>query len=167
MKRFKELLNKISKRIKKSNFIRLLKSKSIIKDLTDKVGDLEKDKQKLIDEVRSLNNKIEILEEQANRVQSMELIIEKADKSIKEKNEKIKELDDKRIELETELFNLKLELAKANIQLEEYEFQIADLKSNRYLIKKVKPGRTPNTNKTKISKPMSSRVTKYMRGEHE
>ena len=167
MKRFKELLNKISKRIKKSNFIRLLKSKSIIKDLTDKVGDLGKDKQKLIDEVRSLNNKIEILEEQANRVPSMELIIEKADKSIKEKNEKIKELDDKRIELETELFNSKLELAKVNIQLEEYEFQIADLKSDRYLIKKIKHGRTPNTNKTKISKPMSSRVTKYMRGEHE
>ena len=53
------------------------------------------------------------------------------------------------------------------MQLELKDEEISELKSDRYLIKKIPSGRKPNTNKTKISKPMSARVTKYMRGEHE
>ena len=55
----------------------------------------------------------------------------------------------------------------ANMQIAEYKAQIKDLKSDRYLIRKIPAGRTKNTNKTKISRPMSNNVVKFMRGEHE
>lgn len=167
MKKIKETIEKILKRIKKSNLIRLIKSKSTIKELNEKIEGLEKEKSKLNDEITRLRLELDTLEPLANKVPSLELVIKESDKSIKEKIEEMKKIDDKRLELETELFNKDLELKKYKIQAEEYENEIADLKSDRYLIKKVKPGRTPNTNKTKISKPMSARVTKYMRGEHE
>lgn len=148
-------------KLKKSNLVRLIKSKSIIKELNDKIETLEKEKQKLNDKVGKLDIENKELEKEANRVPSLELIIEGADKSIKEKLIENKELEEKRLELETKLFETNQELASVKIQLEEYKTE------GRYLIKKVKSGRPPNTIKTKISKPMSSRVTKYMRGEHE
>jgi len=167
MKRVKEIFKNIQKRVEKSNLVRLIKFKSIIKELNDKIGDLEKEKKSLNDEITRLNLDVKKLEPLANRVPSLELVIEESDKSIKEKIEEINKLDEKRLELETDLFNKDLELKKYIIQTEEYKAQIEDLKSDRYLIRKVKSGRTPNTNKTKISKPMSARVTNYMRGEHE
>lgn len=167
MKSIKKILKKYIKRIKKSNLVYLIKSRSIIKGLNEKIGDLEKDKEKLNDKVTALNNEIKELSKIADRVPSLELVIESSDKSIKEKIEENKKLEEKRIELETQLFNTRSEAIMYKIQIEEYEAQIKDLKSDRYLVKKIKPGRTPNTNKTKISKPMSARVTKYMRGEHE
>ena len=41
--------------------------------------------------------------------------------------------------------------------------EILDLKSDRYLIKKIPSGKTPNTVKTKLSKPMSATVRKFMK----
>ena len=71
-------------------------------------------------------------------------------------------------QLENQLFETNQELVRYKIQCEEYENQIRDYRTEgRYLVKKVKSGRTPNLIKTKVSKPMSANVTKYMRGEHE
>lgn len=39
--------------------------------------------------------------------------------------------------------------------------------SKRYILKTIKPGRTPNMNKTKISKPMSNTVRNYMKREFD
>ena len=167
MKKFKEILINISKRIKKSNLVRLIKSKSIIKDLNDKIGVLEKEKHELNNEIRALKNEVKELTKIADKVPSLELVVESSDKSIKEKMETIKELDEKRVALESQLFETNLELSSIKIQIEEYENQIKELKSNRYLVRKIPSGRTPNTVKTKVSKPMSARVTKYMREEHE
>lgn len=41
------------------------------------------------------------------------------------------------------------------------------LLSKRYILKKLSPGRTPNMNKTKISKPMSNTVRNYMKREFD
>ena len=63
---------------------------------------------------------------------------------------------------------MKQEMLSYKIQCEEYEKQIEDYKTEgRYLVKKLKPGRTPNTIKTRVVKPMSSNVVRYMRDEHE
>lgn len=163
----KELLNKIKKRIEKSNITKLIKFRSTIKELEKKIGDLETEKQKLNDKVQILEYELKKLDELENKIPSMELIIANSDKTLKNKIEKIKQLESETLQLQCELFDAKNEIAKANMKKEEYEAQIKDLKSNRYLVKKVRSGRTPNTNKTKISRPMSGNVVKYMRGEHE
>lgn len=167
MKRIKEVLVNIQKRIKKANIVYLLKSKTIIKELENKIGDLGKEKQDLIDKLRNLNSEKEKYELEANKVPNLIEKVKKNNKSIKQKTEQNKELEKIKLDLEIKLFESNQELARVKIQLEEYEAQIKDLKSDRYLIRKVRAGRTPNTNKTKISKPMSAKVTNYMRNEHE
>lgn len=174
MKRFKEICIKIQKRIKKSNFVQLLKHRAIIKELKQKIGDLEEKEKTLNNEILNLRIEKRELKKTADRVPSLELVILSSDKSIKDKineNNQLKDnnkkLEEKALELDTKLFEKDLELKSSKIQVEEYESQIKDLKSNRYLIRKIPSGRTPNTVKTKVSKPMSARVTKYMREEHE
>ena len=163
----KELLNKIKKRIEKSNITKLIKFRTTIKELEKKIGDLETEKQKLNDKVHLMEDDLNKLDELEKKVPSMEVMIASADKSIKDKNKEINKLKEEKLKIQSDLFQMKLDLASANMQKEEYEAQIKDLKSDRYLVKKVRSGRTPNTNKTKISRPMSGNVVKYMRGEHE
>ena len=110
---------------------------------------------------------INILDKEQKKILKFENLIELSDKSLKEKITKIKELENQNSELLSKLFSLDLEMKSLKIQIEEYEAQIKDLKSDRYLIRKIKSGKTPNTVKTKVSKPMSANVTRYMRGEHE
>ena len=167
MEKIKEILKKTKKRIEKSFIVKLIKFKSTINDLNQKIGDLEKEKQILNDMITSLELDAKRVEELENKIPSMEIVIASADKSIKDKNQEINELKEQKLNIQNELFQMKLDLASANIQKEEYEAQIKDLKSDRYLIKKIPAGRTPNTNKTKISKPMSGNVVKFMREEHE
>lgn len=168
MKKIKEILINISKRIKKSNIVQLLKSRTIIRELENRIGELGKEKQELIDGLRTMTKERDKLEKDNKRIPSLELIIKSSDKSIKEKIKENEELEEKRCNLENKLFETNLELANIKIQLELCEEQIKNYKTEgRYLVKKVKAGRTPNTIKTKIAKPMSTRVTKYMREEHE
>lgn len=163
----KEIIKNIKKRIKQTNIAKLIKFRSIIKELENKIGDLEKEKQKLNDKINTLNLDLEDKEELENKVFCMEMVIAGSDKAIKSRLAENEQLQKDKLELQNEIFEVKMELASANIQKEEYEAQIKDLKSDRYLVKKVRSGRTPNTNKTKISKPMSSNVVKFMRSEHE
>lgn len=160
-------MKNIIEKIKKTNIVKLLKFRTIIKDLENKLGDLEEENQRLIDSVKVLDLDNKKLEKAANKVSKLEMQLKETNKSIKDKDKKNKKLEEERINLESKLFENTLELKSVKIQLEEYEDQIKDLKSDRYLIRKIPSGKTPNTNKTKISKPMSSRVTKYMREEHE
>lgn len=163
----KELINKIKKRIKQSNIAKLIKFRSTIKELESKIGDLEKDKQKLNDRINSLNLDLEDKEELENKVFCMEMVIASSDRAIKNRLAENEQLQKDKLKLQNEVFEIKMELASANIQKEEYEAQIKDLKSDRYLVKKIPSGRKPNTNKTKISRPMSGNVVKFMRSEHE
>lgn len=167
MKRIKEIWNNISKKIKKSNVAKFLKFRATISDLENKIEELKRDKQLLNDKINHDNIQLQRLDELENKVPSMEIVIASSDKSIKNKMLEIEQLKEEKVKLQSDLFQAKLELGTANAQMEEYKMQIEDLKSDRYLIKKIPSGRKPNTNKTKISKPMSARVTKYMRGEHE
>ena len=121
----------------------------------------------MIDSIKVLDLDNKKLEKTANKVSKLEIQLKETNKSIKDKTKENKKLEEERINLESKLFENTLELKSVKIQLEEYEDQIKDLKSDRYLIRKIPSGKTPNTNKTKISKPMSSRVVKYMREEHE
>lgn len=163
----KEIIKNIKKRIKQTNIAKLIKFRSIIKELENKIGDLEKEKQKLNDKINTLNLDLEDKEELENKVFCMEMVIASSDKAIKSRLAENEQLQKDKLELQNEIFEVKMELASANIQKEEYEAQIKDLKSDRYLVRKIPSGKTPNTNKTKISRPMSGNVVKFMRGEHE
>ena len=165
MKSFKEKGINVLKQIKKSNLVGLLRSKAIIKELNEKIGDLELEKRQLNDIKTVLENNLKKVTKIANKVPSMEEIIKGADKSLKAKENK--NLNDLIADLKKDLFNKELELGTANAQLEEYKLQIEDLKSNRYLVKKIPSGRTPKTIKTRVSRGMSGNVIRYMRGEHE
>lgn len=167
MNKVKEIYTNVSNKIKKSNLARLINSKTIIKGLNDKIGALEIEKKKLSDIKKKLENDLKKVTKIADKVPSMEDVIKGADKSLKDKIEENKNLNDLIAELKSDLFNKELELGTANAQLEEYKLQIKDLKSDRYLIRKIPSGKTPNTIKTKVSRGMSANVTKYMRGEHE
>lgn len=162
--RIKKLLDKI----KKSNLVRLLKSKSIIKNLESKIDEITKEKQQLIDRNRLLaleNKKFDKQEKKSNEykkeIKNLKALIESSKNMIYKLTTLLEQL-------ENQLFETNQELVRYKIQCEEYENQIRDYRTEgRYLVKKVKSGRTPNTVKTKVSKPMSARVTKYMREEHE
>lgn len=167
MKSFKEKGINVLKQIKKSNLVGLLRSKAIIKELNEKIGDLELEKRQLNDIKTVLENNLKKVTKIANKVPSMEEIIKGADKSLKAKAKENKNLNDLIADLKKDLFNKELELGTANAQLEEYKLQIEDLKSDRYLVKKIPAGRTPKTIKTRVSRGMSSNVIRYMRGEHE
>ena len=167
MNKVKEIYVNISKKIKQSNLARLINSKAIIKGLNDKIGALELEKKQLSDIKKKLEKELKEVTTIADKIPSMQLVIDSADKSLKDKINENKNLNDLIVDLKSDLFNKELELGTANAQLEEYKLQVKDLKSDRYLIKKVPSGKTPNTIKTKVSKGMSANVTKYMRGEHE
>lgn len=167
MKSLKERYTNICKKIKNSNLARFLRFKSIIKDLNEEIDSLKEEKTKLIDIKILLENELREKTELADKIPTKDLIIDSADKSLKDKIQEINKLNDEIVQLKSDLFNKELELGTAKAQTEEYQLQVKDLKSDRYLIKKVPAGKTKNTNKTKVSRPMSSNVTKYMRGEHE
>ena len=167
MNKVKEIYVNISKKIKQSNLARLINSKAIIKGLNDKIGALELEKKQLSDIKKKLEKELKEVTTIADKIPSMQLVIDSADKSLKDKINENKNLNDLIVDLKSDLFNKELELGTANAQLEEYKLQVKDLKSDRYLIRKVPSGKTPNTIKTKVSRGMSANVTKYMRGEHE
>lgn len=171
----KLVLGELGKKIKNSNITKIFRFKTEISNLNTKISDLEREKQKLNDLIESLKQDNKHLKNNDIKVASMEVLIERIDtelkkklETIKKQTQKIKELNKRNDELETQKFTDEQEIKRWKIQSEEYERQIEDLHTEgRYLVKKVKPGRKPNTIKTKISKPMASNVVKYMRGEHE
>lgn len=164
----KEKIENILDKIKKSNFVRLIKSKSIIKDLENQIGDLVKEKQALIDKNRILNLENKRFDRHEKKTNEFKKEIKELNNLLETSKKFIKILKDSQSKLECELFETQQEMARYKIQCEEYEHQIENYKTEgRYLIKKVKSGRTPNTIKTKISKPMSGNVVRYMRDEHE
>lgn len=164
----KEKYKNIKEGIKKSNLVRLLKSKTIIKELENHIGELVKEKQALIDKNKSLNLEIRKYDRQQKKAAEFKKEIKKLEDLVNSSEYEKQQVTDELLETQAELFNTKLELSKYKIQCEEYEQQINDYRTEgRYLVKKIKSGRTPNTIKTRVSKPMSSNVVAYMRGEHE
>ena len=164
----KENIKKIEKRIKESYLYKLLDAKNTIKKYEEEQGKWEEERKKLIDKNRVLNlqNKRQDKQDKkaADYQKEIDDLIVLLEVANKQKEESMAISD----ELTAELFNKTLELSKYKIQCEEYEKQIEDYKTEgRYLVKKIKPGRTPNTNKTKISKPMASSVVRYMRNEYQ
>ncbi len=171
MKKLKVIWGNWVKKIKKWEIVKMLnykeeinrlnieieKSKREIKDLTDLSNIYKRDRNRLERQ----------LEKTKIRIVAQEEIVDASDKTIKQYLNKIKELDEANDVLLDKAFNLELENKSKQIQIEEYEAQIKDLKSDRYLVRKLPAGKMKSTIKTKISKPMSARVTKYMRGEHE
>lgn len=167
MKKLKVIWGNWVKKIKKLGIVKMINYKDDIKKLTD-------EKQKLEQEIRDLKdlynaNKInkKQLDNAKIKIASLEDIVKASDKAIKGHIKRIKELDKANDTLLDKSFKLELEIKSKEIQLEEYKLEIKDLKSDRYLIRKIPAGRTKNTIKTKVSKPMSGNVTRYMRGEHE
>jgi len=167
MKKLKLIWGNWVKRFKKCGVVKMLTYKSEIKKLNNKIEELEEDKRKLSYELYAAKVDQSELDKSNIKIASLEQIVAASDKSLKQRLEDIKKLDKLNNELLTKSFNLELELKSKEIQIKEYELEIEDLKSDRYLIKKIPTGRTKNTIKTKISKPMSANVTRYMRGEHE
>lgn len=167
MKKLKVIWGNWLKKLKKLGIVKMINYKEEIKKLNEEISDLNDDIKKL----RDLNYIYKLdrdeLEESQRRISSLEEIVNSSDKTLKEHIKHIKELNKANCTLLDKTFKLELEIKSREIQIEEYKLQIKDLKSDRYLIKKIPSGRTKNTIKTKISKPMSARVTKYMRSEHE
>ena len=168
MKKLKLIWGNWLKKIKKWGIVKMFTYKSEIKRLETIISELEEEKRKLYDLVQIYKLDQNELEQANIKIASLEQILEGANKTSKENLEKIKEINTINEELLTRTFELDLEIKTKNVEIENYKLIIKDYQTEgRYLVKKVKPGRKPNTIKTKISKPMSSNVTRYMRGEHE
>lgn len=168
MKKLKVIWGNWVKKIKKWGIVKMINYKDEIK----KLNDIILEKEHGIRDLRDLNyiyrlNRDE-LEKAKIKIASLEDIVKGSDKTLKEYVKRIKELDKENDSLLTKSFNLELQIKSKNMQIQQYEEQINDYRTEgRYLVKKVRAGRTPNTNKTKISSPMKSSVIKYMREEHE
>ena len=171
MKKLKVIWGNWLKKIKKWEIVKMLNYKEEINKLNNKLEIANSEIRDLTDlsnlYKRDRNRLERQLEKTKIRIASQEEIVDASDKTIKKYIERIKELETEHDVLLDKAFNLELEGKYKQVQIEEYEAQIKDLKSDRYLVRKLPAGKTPNTVKTKISKPMSARVTKYMRGEHE
>lgn len=161
MKKLKLIWGNWLKKIKKWEIVKMLNYKNEIKLLNTKIDELNEDIRNLRDLNYIYKIEYEELEESRIRIASLEQVLEASDKQIKKLLESIKKLDSMNNDLMTKSFNLELELKSKEIQIKEYQTE------GRYLVKKLKPGRTPNTIKTRVSKPMSGNVVQYMRGEHE
>lgn len=156
------------KRIKKWEIVKMINYKDEIKKLNDKILEQENDIKDLMDLNYIYRLHRDELEQANIKIASLEDIVKASDKALKEHSKQIKKLDKENDALLTKSFNLELEIKSKQIEIEQYKEQIENYKTEgRYLVKKVKPGRTPNTIKTRVSKPMASNVVAYMRGEHE
>lgn len=167
MKKLKLVWGNWLKKIKKWEIVKMINYKEEIKNLNDEILDLIEDIKKLRDLNYIYKLDREELELAKIKIKSLEDVVNASNKSIKDKLKRIKELDSVKNQLLTKTFNMELEIKSKEVQIEEYKLEIKDLKSDRYLIKKIPAGRTKNTIKTKVSKPMSANVTRYMRSEHE
>lgn len=79
---------------------------------------------------------------------------------IYKKKKKIRNLKTKFIK---ENHKLKNTIKELNEKIKQQEEKL----SKRFILKTIRPGRTPNMNKTKISKPMSNTVRNYMKREFD
>ena len=168
MKKLKVIWGKWLKKIKNWGIVKMFTYKSEIKRLETIISELEEEKRNLNDLLYIAKVEQKELDEKKIKIASLEQILDGANKTSKENLEKIKEINKLNEELLTRTFELDLEIKTKNVEVENYKLIIKDYQTEgRYLVKKVRAGRKPNTIKTKISKPMASNVVKYMREEHE
>ena len=168
MKKLKLIWGNWLKKIKKWGIVKMFTYKSEIKRLETIISELEEEKRNLNDLLYIAKVDQKELDEKKIKIASLEQILEGANKTSKENLEKLKEINKLNEELLTRTFELDLEIKTKNVEIENYKLIIKDYQTEgRYLVKKVKPGRKPNTIKTKISMPMKPSVSKYMREEYE
>ena len=168
MKKLKLIWGNWLKKIKKWGIVKMFTYKSEIKRLETIISELEEEKRNLNDLLYVAKVDQKELDEKKIKIASLEQILEGANKTSKENLEKLKEINKLNEELLTRTFELDLEIKTKNVEVENYKLIIKDYQTEgRYLVKKVKPGRKPNTIKTKISMPMKPNVAKYMREEYE
>ena len=168
MKKLKLIWGNWLKKIKKWGIVKMFTYKSEIKRLETIISELEEEKRNLNDLLYIAKVDQKELDEKKIKIASLEQILDGANKTSKENLEKLKEINTINEELLTKVFNLELEIKTKNVEVENYKLIIKDYQTEgRYLVKKVKPGRKPNTIKTKISMPMKPNVAKYMREEYE
>ena len=168
MKKLKLIWGNWLKKIKKWGIVKMFTYKSEIKRLETIISELEEEKRNLNDLLYVAKVDQKELDEKKIKIASLEQILDGANKTSKENLEKLKEINTINEELLTKVFNLELEIKTKNVEVENYKLIIKDYQTEgRYLVKKVKPGRKPNTIKTKISMPMKPSVSKYMREEYE
>lgn len=163
----KERVKQIKKRIKETYLYKLLNAKNIIKKLEEEKEEIEIERRCLIDKNRILNLQIKRQDKQEKKTAEYKKQINDLNALLEKEKQETAKIINENQQLASDLFQTILDKGKYKIQCEEYAKQIEDLKSDRYLIKKIPSGRTPNTNKTKISKPMPNNVVKFMRDEHE
>ena len=168
MKKLKLIWGNWLKKIKKWGIVKMFTYKSEIKRLETIISELEEEKRNLNDLLYVAKVDQKVLDEKKIKIASLEQILDGANKTSKENLEKIKEINKLNEELLTKVFNLELEIKTKNVEVENYKLIIKDYQTEgRYLVKKVRAGRKPNTIKTKISMPMKPNVAKYMREEYE
>ena len=168
MKKLKVIWGKWLKKIKNWGIVKMFTYKSEIKRLETIISELEEEKRNLNDLLYIAKVEQKELDEKKIKIASLEQILDGANKTSKENLEKIKEINKLNEELLTRTFELDLEIKTKNVEIENYKLIIKDYQTEgRYLVKKVRAGRKPNTIKTKISMPMKPSVSKYMREEYE
>lgn len=84
-----------------------------------------------------------------------------------ELNNKIEEYKSKLAQLELDLMIQKDNNNKLIKEKEELEEKLKESMTGKYVLKKISAGRTPNLQKTKVSRPMSNNVRNYMKEKHD
>ena len=166
----KKLKNKISNMLT----MRLFKWKHRFETTIELYDKLKVEKDLITARYNDLLLELESFKEYKNKYKSSQDIISGADKTIKEKDIKIidleKEIKSLKIKnglLNKQKFEMETKYKEIKIQSEEYEKQIEDLKSDKYLVKKIKADKTKSKIKTTIQKPMKQSVVKFMKEIHE
>lgn len=137
----------------KKDFQRVLEEKEKLE------RDFEKYKKEKNIEVSQLNNEIEMLYADNKLLDERCSLLDNISHSLKEE---LKETRGSKGGLTKENNKLKSENEELNKQIIELKKKLEESMTNKYLVRKIPSGRTPNMNKTKASSPES--ITSYIRG---
>lgn len=134
----------------------------------------KKDFQRVLEEKETLEKEYEDYKTSSEKTiketnnKSFELLTEnsklkKLKLDVDEVKEELKKVNGAKGGLTKENNKLKGSIKNLESEIINLKAQITDLKSDRYIVRKIPTGRTKSTVKTKISKPMSNRVRKFMK----
>ena len=129
--------------------------------------DYLKEAEKNILLLAAIDNREKIIKELETKNENYESKIEELTSENYDLHKKIKQEQGAKGGLTKKNNKLKKEVLELQKEIENLKAKLEESMTDKYLVKKIPSGKTPNTIKTKVSAPMKASVRKYMKEEFE
>lgn len=119
----------------------------------------------------SLDNKKADLETANNRIEALENYIVMSDScndSLSQENKQLqKAIEDEQTKSQCSKGGYTKKINELTKEVEELKVKLADAMSDKYVLKKIPSGRTPNSLKTKVKQPIRVSVQRHMKAQEK